>query len=78
MPNSKNKIAFLITSTGWGGLEMNTLKLVKLLSAKGYNVHLFTQEESTIYEKGKDIFSEIHLIKKNRKYFDFKTAKYIS
>ncbi len=78
MPNFKNKLAILITSTGWGGLEMNTLKLAKLLSVKGYNVHLFMQEESTIYEKGKEIFSEIHLIKKNRKYFDFKTAKSIS
>ena len=78
MPKSSNKIAFFITSTGWGGLEMNTLKLAKLLSEKGFDIHLFTQEESTIYAKGKDVFSEIHLIKKNRKYFDFKTAKSVS
>lgn len=72
------KIAFLITSTGWGGLEMNTLKLARLLSEKGYNITLITQEQSTIYNKGKDLFSASILIKSNRKYFDFGTAKKIS
>lgn len=72
------KIAFVITSTGWGGLEMNTLKLAKLLSNKGYIITLITQEKSTIYEKGKDLFDSIILIKNRRKYFDFHSAKAIS
>jgi D-inositol-3-phosphate glycosyltransferase len=71
------KIAFLVTSTGWGGLEMNTLKLAKLLSEKAYNVTLITQENSSIYTQGKDIFASTILLQKKRKYFDFGTAKKI-
>lgn len=72
------KIAFIITSTGWGGLEMNTLKLAKLLSDKGYSITLITQEKSTIYIKGKDLFVSTILLNRGRKYFDFKSAKIIS
>ena len=71
-------IAFFISSRGWGGLEMNTLKLARLLSDKGYNISLITQEDSTIYENREDLFSSTILIKRNRKYFDFKTAKTIA
>lgn len=72
------KIAFLITSTGWGGLEMNTLKLAKLLSEKEYQITLITQSTSSIYTQGKDIFASSILLKKKRKYFDFGAAKKIS
>jgi D-inositol-3-phosphate glycosyltransferase len=72
------KIAFIITSTGWGGLEMNALKLAGLLSAKGYSITLITRETSTIYKKGKQLFSSIILLDKIKKYFDFKSAKLIS
>lgn len=72
------KIAFLITSTGWGGLEMNTLKLAKLLSEKGYQITLITQDNSSIYTQGKDIFASTILLQKKRKYFDFSAAKKIS
>lgn len=72
------KIAFIITSTGWGGLEMNTLKLAKLLSGKGYSITLITQEISTIYSKGKGLFASTILLDRTRKYFDFKSAKTIS
>ena len=42
------KISFLITSDGWGGLEMNVLKLAKLLIQKGYDITLITHKNSTI------------------------------
>ncbi len=71
-------IAFIITSRGWGGLEMNTLKLAKLLSGKGYRISLITQENSTIYQKRENLFVSCILINKKRKYFDFKSAKTIS
>lgn len=71
-------IAFYISSTGWGGLEMNTLKLARLLSDKNYKITLITQEKSTIYYKGKDIFHSVVLLKKPGKYFDFISAKKIS
>ena len=72
------KIAFLITSMGWGGLEMNTLKLAKFLSEKEYSITLITLSTSSIYTQGKDIFASILLLQKKRKYFDFGAAKKIS
>ncbi len=71
-------IAFYISSTGWGGLEMNTLKLAGLLTENAYKITLISQKESTIYNKGKDIFSSVVLLKKPGKYFDFISAKKIS
>lgn len=76
--SSNNKIAFLITSTGWGGLEMNTLKLANLLKERGFEITLFTQENSTLLEKGKSTFHDIELIDKRRKYFDFNAASHLS
>jgi|TARA_R110000737_G_scaffold193924_1_gene215170 D-inositol-3-phosphate glycosyltransferase len=77
MSDSK-KIAVFVTSTGWGGLEMNTLKLSRLLKAKGFDLTLFTQDNSTIIQYHKDVFNQVEVIKKRRKYFDFKTARAIS
>ncbi|MCF6242101.1 MAG: glycosyltransferase family 4 protein [Bacteroidales bacterium] len=71
-------IAFYISSTGWGGLEMNTLKLARLLSEKNHDITLVSQEKSTIYHKGKNTFKQVVLIKKPGKYFDFIAAKKIS
>ncbi len=71
------KIAFLITSTGWGGLEMNVLKLAELLSGRGYSISLITQENSTIYSKGKNLFNATLILKNKKKYFDFSSAKII-
>lgn len=72
------KIAFLITSYGWGGLEMNTIKLAKSLVKLNYEITLFTQKNATIIDKKEDIFSSTVFIERNRKYFDFKTAKKIA
>jgi D-inositol-3-phosphate glycosyltransferase len=71
------KIAFLITSTGWGGLEMNVVKLAKLLLLKDYEIILITQEKSTIYISGKEYFPTSFLLDKTKKHFDFKSAKNI-
>jgi len=72
------KMAFLITSTGWGGLEMNVVKLAKAFGEKGHEVALITQEESTINQNGSDAFHSTILINRKRKYFDFKAAKRIA
>ncbi|HRO76987.1 MAG TPA: glycosyltransferase family 4 protein [Crocinitomicaceae bacterium] len=72
------KIAFIITSTGWGGLEMNTLKLAKLLAQQHFDISLVTQENSTIYSKGKELFTSVKLLKKKRKFLDLKNAKELS
>ena len=68
------KIAFMATSMGWGGLEMNVLKIAKSLSQFGYNITLITQERSPIHSKGKDLFYEVIILLKTRKYFEFGLA----
>lgn len=72
------KIAFYLTSTGWGGLEMNTIKLAKLLKGKGYSISLFTISDSIINTKTEDIFDKIFYVNFGRKYFNFKIAKQIA
>ena len=72
------KIAFYLTSTGWGGLEMNTIKLAKLLKSKGYSISLFTISDSIINTKTEDIFDKIFYVNFGRKYFNFKIAKQIA
>ncbi len=72
------KIAVFVTSTGWGGLEMNTIKLSSLLKSQGYSIVLFTQHQSTIADYREELFESVEFIQKRRKYFDFKTAKYVA
>ena len=75
---NSRKIAFMTTSTGWGGLEMNVLKIAKSLSQLDYNITLITQERSPIYIRGKDSFSEVIILLKTRKYFEIGLAFQIS
>lgn len=77
MPAPPQKLALIITSTGWGGLEMNVLKLVGWLS-DSYRISLITQQQSTIYEKGREAFSDNLLLNRHKKYFDFKSARQIA
>lgn len=77
MSKSK-KIAVFVTSTGWGGLEMNTVKLSRLLKNEDFDLTLFTQVNSTILQHQKDVFNQVEIIQKRRKYFDFKTARIIA
>lgn len=78
MESTNQNIAFIITSTGWGGLEMNTLKLIKVFTEKGYHLTLFTQKEATIAKKSETLVANIVALEIHRKYFDFSNAKKIS
>lgn len=69
------KIGFVYTSNGWGGLEMNILKLAKELLAIGYSISLISNSNSTVYHKGKELFNSIIEINPRKKYLDFATAK---
>ena len=71
-------LGLLITSTGWGGLEMNTLKLARLLAQKGYRITLFTQQNSSLPKYATNEFYNVVFINNHRKYFDFYTAKTLS
>ncbi len=72
------KIGFLITSTGWGGLEMNTLKLAGKLQEIGYEITLITTAESTLLAKGKSGFADVMLLKNHKKYLDIRNAYIIA
>ncbi len=74
--NDKN-VGLLITSTGWGGLEMNVLKLAESLIRLDYKITLITQKKSTVYKKSNNIFKNYILLDNFKKYFDFKSARYI-
>ncbi|MBK7129704.1 MAG: glycosyltransferase family 4 protein [Crocinitomicaceae bacterium] len=76
--SSTQRLAFLITSTGWGGLEMNVLKLGTELKQRGFSILLISQEKSTIYQRKENVFDDTLLISFRKKYFDFKTAKQIA
>ena len=72
------KIAFVITSTGWGGLELNTLMLAQQFEKLGYKILFITRENTKLQEEAKLIFNTIQTIKHLSKYFDFKNAYKVS
>lgn len=68
-------IAILITTTGWGGLEMNVLKLAIGLSELNHSVTLLTASNSKLAAESKGKINDLIEIKVPKKYFDFKMAK---
>ena len=46
-----NKIGFVSCSVGWGGLEMNVLKLANWLQERDWDITLFTNQDSRIYRE---------------------------
>ncbi|HEY4786389.1 MAG TPA: glycosyltransferase family 4 protein [Bacteroidales bacterium] len=66
-----NKIGFFSCSVGWGGLEMNVLKLAHWLYKRGWELTLYTNENSRIYLESKKYSIKTHVIPNHRKYFDF-------
>lgn len=62
-------IGFVIFSQGWGGLEINVLKLAKNLLNRGWNIELFVQENSRIAKESQDSGLTCHFVKDHAKYF---------
>ena len=73
-----SNIAFFITTTGWGGLEMNVLKMALGLSELKYNVNLFSTKGSRISNEAEGKLSSLIKIVTPNKYFDFRAARRIS
>ena len=76
------KLAFFITSDGWGGLEMSTLRLAGWLNEYGYNINLFSPESSRTYSEAKSLPINLYNIDTPRRspftvhcYYAFKIAK---
>ncbi|MEO6949108.1 MAG: glycosyltransferase family 4 protein [Ginsengibacter sp.] len=72
------KIAFLITSKGWGGLEMNTIKLAKQFIQLKYEVSFISAKGTRTHNEAKAVFEKIITIEKPKKHFDFKGARILS
>lgn len=72
------KLAFFITTTGWGGLEMNVLKMALGMQDKGYQVSLITGNNSRLGAEAEGKLASLIKIPVPRKYFDFTAAKKIA
>jgi len=69
-----NKTAFLICATGWGGLEMHSLKMFNWLTGNGQKISLYLTKNTTIHQKAKELNVPYTLIKRSRKYLDVYNA----
>jgi len=67
---SMKRIGFMISSTGWGGLEMNVLKLAQWMSERNWEVVLFINEKSRISEEIKNYKLNFQTLKQHKKHFD--------
>jgi glycosyltransferase involved in cell wall biosynthesis len=56
-------IGIVCTSPGWGGLELNTLRLARWLREKGWKVHLLTAGGSPIQVNAGDAPSSVNVIR---------------
>jgi D-inositol-3-phosphate glycosyltransferase len=68
------KIGFVICSTGWGGLEINVLKLAKWLNQRNWEVLLYVLKDSKLHSNAKDYLVNTYVISDHKKYFDFQSA----
>lgn len=69
------KIAFLLISDGWGGLEMNTIKLAQEFQLLNYQIFFIAANNTKTQSEAAAIFEHIITIEKPKKYFDFKSAR---
>jgi D-inositol-3-phosphate glycosyltransferase len=56
-------IGIVCTSPGWGGLELNTLRLARWLREKGWKVHLLTAGGVALQEQAGDAPSSVNAIR---------------
>ncbi len=73
-----NKVAIVLTSTGWGGLEMNTLKLARELQKKGCSIYFIVRKDSRFANELNTDFEDKLELSDVKKYFDFKNAKKVN
>ena len=70
----KPSIAFVCSSTSWGGLEMNVVRRANAFSKRGWRSLVFAVEGSKIYEESKKQNITTIAIKKQRRYYAFLAA----
>ncbi len=69
------RIGFLCSSTSWGGLEMNVLRLAVWLRDRGWEVVLYGDPESIIVKKARGGGLTVRRVVSNFKYGDLVNAR---
>ncbi len=72
------KLLIVNTSTGWGGLEMNVVKLAGELQKNGVEIHFICQEHTAFEQQVSARFQSVLRLKKVKKYFDFRNASVVA
>lgn len=71
------KLLIVNTSTGWGGLEMNVLKLAEALKNNDVETYFITQSNTAFDKHVSTKFKSIFRINNVKKYFDFSNSRRI-
>lgn len=69
------KAAFLCTSSGWGGLEINVLRLTGWLQSRDWDIELFLHRESPIELEAINSGFRVTPVSRYRKHLDLKAAR---
>lgn len=70
-----NKLAYLCSSTSWGGLEMNQLKNAQWMQERGHLVVILCKNNSPIAKAAIESNVPVLIIENHKKYYDFKAGK---
>src|SRR5690606_7654420 len=68
-------VAYICSSTSWGGLAMNHLRAAKWMQERGHEVRFLCVEGSRLHDLARDWGLKIILIQKHKKYYDFKQGR---
>lgn len=72
------KLLIVNTSTGWGGLEMNVVKLAGELQKNGVEIHFICRKNTVFDQQISTHFQSVFRLEKVKKYFDFKNAALVA
>ena len=71
----KTKLAYLCSSTSWGGLEMNHLRNAKWMLDRGHEILVIGIEDSPYHNYAKSLQLPFQAFPIYKKYYDFKAAR---
>lgn len=72
------RIAYICSSTSWGGLEMNQVKNAKWMQSFGEDVVVFCHNESPVFRYCEEEQIPTEIIGPHKKYYDFKAASILA
>jgi len=70
----KAKLAYLCSSTSWGGLEMNHLRNASWMHQRGHDVTIFCVKGTPLAKETQERGLPVQFIEEHKKYYDFKKA----